>query len=176
MRYIIIALAILAMPFSAMSAQITFNLDRCVVLNSLSHQDADSKVALHFTLPEELSRKEVMYAELVFDLPEMRLGLDSLFEIMLFPLLSNWSENEISYDNSEAITDSMSSGAYTVKLADSNSFRIDMTNYLRETVEGERQNFGVIGVADLLGDGNLKLSENLAGHIRDIARIRVIYK
>jgi hypothetical protein len=176
MRYILIAIAILFLPVIILAGQITFNLDRCVVLNSLSHQDADSKVAIHFALPDDLTGKEIMYAELTFSLPSFRLQADSLFEIRFYPLLAEWSEGDISFDNSEAITDSMGAGLFTVKLADTNSFHFDFTEYIREAVERTRDNFGLIGQTDLLGDTSVRLPDNLNIPIRAQAQIRVMYK
>ena len=175
MRYLAIAMIVLALASLAWGAEDTLSLDRCVVLNSSSHQDAESKVAIHFAIPEELNGKEIIYAEMFFDLPAFRLHEDSLFEIRFYPLLAEWSENDLTFDNCEAITDSMSAGLFTVKLADTNSFHFDLTSYIREAVEGDRENFGLIGQADLLGDANLRLPGNLNDRIRNVARIRVIY-
>ena len=67
-------------------------------------------------------------------------------------------------------------GTYTVKLADSNAYHIDITSYVMEIAGGGRDNFGLVGTAELLGNDNLRLPEGLGSNLRNEARIMVIYK
>ncbi len=176
MRYLAISLMALIIVSPAISAEVTANLDRCVVLNAENDNTAESKIAMHFALPEEVSEKEVVYAEIYIPIQIQRQDSDSLFEFRLYPLLSGWSEDEIDFENSEDITDSLSAGAYTVMLGEANEFHIDITSFVREATEGERPNHGLIAIADLLGDANIRLPENLDGPIRTSARVRIVYK
>jgi hypothetical protein len=169
-------MAIITAPLLVGAEEITISLDRCLILNSSHDRTADSKIALQFALPETLNGREIVFAELSFTLPAMRLQADSMFEIRFMPLLTEWSENDLTYDNSEAITDSMSAGISTLKLANLNQFHFDLTPYVREAVEETRSNFGLIGRADLLGDAYIRLPGNLNVPIWDQARIRVVYK
>jgi hypothetical protein len=176
MRYLAAVVLLIALPAIALSSEITFGLDRCVVLNSQIDQSAESNIAFHFTLPEELSGTEIMYAELYFTVPAVELGSDSLYMLRLVPFLTEWSENGITYENCSSIVDSIGVGVFTIQLADTNAFHIDFTQYVKEVVEGNRENFGVIGQADLLGDNNLRLPESLANELLAQARIKVIYQ
>ena len=176
MRNSIITLMILAISSSAFGAEVTANLDRCIVLNAQDDISAESKVAMHFAMPDEVMAKEIIYAELYIPVTIQNERSDQLYEFILFPLLSDWSENSIDFENSEGITDSLSAGAYTVTLATLNEFYLDITSFIIESAAGERANYGLIAVADLLGDDNLQLPENLSQAIKNAARVKIIYK
>jgi hypothetical protein len=160
----------------AYSAEVTVPLDRCVVLNSEIDNRANSRIAFHFTLPNELEVAEILFAELQFDLPQFNLRADSLLEFLFHPLLAEWNENDLDYENSVPITDSVATGSFILKLCEVNTYSVDITNYIRSASEGERPNFGLIAVANFLGDWSMRLPENLGGNIREAARVRVIYK
>jgi hypothetical protein len=176
MRYLLIVLAILASNKNALSDQITIGLDRCVVINTSTHQNGDSKVAVHFDLPRELSEKEIVFAELSFSLPSMRLQADSLLLIRFFPLLAEWTEGDINYDGSGAFTDRVTAGGYSTPHADSNSFNFDLTFYIKDIVDGQRNNFGLVGKANLLGNDIIRLPDNLNSFVRNRARLKIIYR
>lgn len=164
------------MAASALAAEITVSLDRCAVLNDPNDNSAESKVALHFALPDEVVGQEIIYAELYAPVRLQNQETDLMFELILFPLLSDWTENNIDYENSEAITDSLSAGAYTVSLGSQNEFRLDITSYIMATAAGERTNYGLVATADLLGDDNIRLPENLGLAIKEAAKLKIIYK
>lgn len=176
MRYLLIAIVVLALSAGVMAEQITLSLDRCVVLNNSNRQDADSKVAIHFVLPQELQGRDIVYAELLFSLPSMRLRADSLLLIRFYPLLTEWSESDINYDGSEAFTDSMTAAVNTVQLADSSSLNFDLTFYIKDIVDGQRSNLGLIAKANLLGSENIRLPDGLNNRIRNQARLKIVYR
>ncbi len=176
MKYLLIVIVVLSLCAGAMAEQTTLSLDRCVILNSSNRQNSDSKVAIHFILPQELQGRDIIFAELSFSLPALRLHADSLFLIGFYPLLADWSEGDISYDGSEALTDSMTAAVNTAQLADSTSINFDLTFYIKDIVDGHRTNFGLIGKANLLGNENIRLPDALNNRIRNQATLRVIYK
>jgi hypothetical protein len=176
MKYVIAIIGILALSLSAFGAEINIGLDRCVILNSVSDNSLPTKIGLHFTLPDTLSGKEIIYAEMTGSLSVHHAGLDSLFELYFWPLLTDWPNEAYDYTSIEAITDSMGAGNYTIRLGDSSAFAIDITGFIRDVVEGVRINYGLIGTADLLGDSNIRLPEEVGQRLRDIVRIRITYK
>ena len=159
-----------------MAAEVTVGLDRLAVLNSQQDLNAESKLALRFVVPDEISQREIRYAELVLEIPVAPLREDSLFELSLFSLLAVWEEDNIDFESSEAITDSILIGTYIVHLGESEVFRIDITPYVKELASGARSNFGLIAIADLLGDRNLRVPGNFADAIRQSAAVRIVYK
>lgn len=167
---------ILAIASSVFGAETTINLDRCAVLNSQSDNTAESKVALHFVLPEEVMTKEIIYAEIYIPVNIQNQSPERPYEFVLFPILSDWAENDIDFENSEAVTDSMSVGAYTVSLASTNEFHIDITSFIMAITSGERVNNGLLAIADLLGDENLRLPENLGQAIKNATLVKIIYR
>jgi hypothetical protein len=154
----------------------TATLDRCVVLNAENDTTVESKIPLHFALPNEVVGKELIYAELHMPVSIENQESSSLFELRLYPALSDWSEAEIDFDTAGDIADSICVGSFTVSLADSNDFHIDITHFVREVVAEERSNHGLIGVGDLLGESNLQLPEALGQSIKNSARVKIVYK
>ncbi len=176
MRYFTIVLMLLAVSPGLYAAETSVGLDRCVVLNDQTNQDAESAVAMHFTLPNAVTDKEILYAEINFSFSFQTPHQNSLYEFMMYPAVEEWSEETIVFGDIEEIADSLMTGAYTIRLGETNEFHIDITNYVRETVEGERTNYGLIAMTDLLGDSNLRLPGNLGGIIKNAASVRIVYK
>ncbi len=176
MKSLICISMILIMVQSAFGAEVTVGLDRCVVMNASNDNTAESRFAFGFTLPDEVADREIVYAEFYMPVAIQNQESDLLYEFILFPLTSDWAENEIGYENSEAITDSLSVGAYTVKLESANDYHIDITPYIVELAAGDRTNYGLIAYGDLLGDANIRLPENLGSAIENNATVRIIYE
>lgn len=176
MRYLIGILTILVLSIGAFGAEVSLNLDRCVILNNSEDSLAPSKIAIHFTFPDSLLGKEMIYAELSGLLALHSDGPDSLFELRFYRLLSNIPQDEPNYQDIGAITDSMSTGVYTIRLGDSSAFHVDITPFLMGLSNRETANHGLIATADLLGDSNIKLQEALGERLRDRLRIKLIYK
>ncbi len=176
MKSLICISMILIMVQSAFGAEVTVGLDRCVMMNASNDNTAESRFAFSFALPDEVAGKEIIYAEIHVPLAIQNQDSDLLYEFILFPLTSEWSENDIDFENSETITDSLSVGAYTVTLATSNDFHIDITSFISELAAGNRANYGLIAYGDLLGDINIRLPGNLGQAIRNYAAVRIVYK
>jgi hypothetical protein len=176
MRYLIMAIAILTICSGVYSAEVNISLDRCTIFNNPTENSAASKIGLHFAFPDSLMGKEIIYAELRGKISIHNNDLDSLFEFRFYPLLAEWPEGQFDYQNIESITDSLSAGVYTIRLGDSSAFNIDITEYVRGLSVREYSNFGLIGTADLLGDDNIKLPTALGENLRNLIKLRVIYR
>ncbi len=176
MRSLSIIIGILIPAPMLFGAEITTSLDRCVILNSENDDAAETRVALHFTLPEEVSGNEIIYAELTIPVTTRNQGSDSLFEFVVFPAISNWSERDIDYDQADGIADSLSAGAFTVNLARSNEFLIDITTFVGEINVGARSNYGLIMAGDLLGDCNLQIPDSQNETMRNNTSLKLVYK
>jgi hypothetical protein len=176
MRYLTVIVIVLALSLSSSASEILLNLDNCLIFNNPADNIAPTKIGLKFTLPQELAGKEIIYAELRGRLSIHRPGTDSLFELRFSPLLADWLEGQYNYNGIEAITDSLAAGAYTIRLGDSSAFFVDITGFIRALSLRERSNFGLIGIADLLGDYNIKLPESVGEVLRRTVRVRVVYK
>ncbi len=92
MRSLIILSMILTITVSAIGAEVTVGLDRCVVLNSSIDNTAESRFAFSFTLPNEISGKEIIYSEIYVPVAIQNRDPGLHYEFILFPLTSNWSE------------------------------------------------------------------------------------
>ncbi len=176
MKSLIVSSMILMMAPLAFGAEVSVGLDRCVVMNASNDNSAESRFAFSFALPDEVAGKEIIYAEIHMPLAIQNQDSDLLYEFILFPLTSEWSENDIDFENSEAITDSLSVGAYTVTLESANDFHIDIMSFILELAAGDRTNYGLIAYGDLLGDINIRLPGNLGRVIENNAVVRIVYK
>lgn len=103
------------------------------------------KIALFFTVPESLSEKQISYSEVQMNFPVNRY-LDSTFIYDIFPIISPWVSDSISWEypwaNPGGDFDSTeySSRYYTID----NNFRInfDITNLTCQWAAGLRSNYG----------------------------------
>jgi hypothetical protein len=176
MRYTFLAILIILLPLVAISAEINIPLDQVSIVNPPVERPGDSKIALQFTLPKAISDKEIAYAELSLSIQAEPAGSDSLLELQVFSLTSDWNPENLSYENSEQITDTVLVGSSLIKLGGKADFRIDITSYLKEVNEGHKSNFGLIALADLLGDSNIRISDNNNGLIRNASGVKIVYK
>lgn len=176
MRIFIIPLLVLFSATTVIGAEVTTSLDRCVILNDAGDNSVESIMALHFNLPNVLTEKEIVSAEIYFPLTISSPSEGPLYEFRLFPAFSDWTEGGIDFREADGIADSLSVGAYTVQLADSNDFHIDITSFVIDLHEGELTNYGLIARGELLGDDNIQLSENLNQCIKTNATVKIVYK
>ena len=176
MRYLIVITILLAISPILNAAETSVGLDRCVVLNHPTNQSSESMAAIYFNIPNSVLGKEILYVELNFSFSLQSQNDSALYEFMMFPATDEWSEETIDYEEAVDLADSMMTGAYTIKLTNQNEFHIDITNFVFEVVEGERTNYGLIAITDLLGDENFLLPTNVGNSIKNSATIRLIYK
>jgi hypothetical protein len=176
MRYIIVITILLAISPVLYGAEISVGLERCVVLNHPTNQSAESMAAVYFDVPDTVLNKEIIYAELNFPFSLQALNDSSLYEFLMYPALNEWSEGTIDYEEAESLADSLMAGSYTIRLTNQSAFHIDLTNFIYEVAKGERTNYGLITVADLLGYDNLRLPTNAGNVIRNSATVRIVYK
>jgi hypothetical protein len=176
MRYLIVIAILLVISTALYGTEISVGLDRCVVLNHPINQLAESMAAIYFEIPDSLSGKEIIYVEIDFPFSIQGLNDSSLYEFMLYPATGEWSEEAIDYNQAVNLADSLMTGAYTIRLTDQSEFHIDITDFVSEVVKGNEINYGLIAFADLLGDNNLRLPENLGDVISNNGGVRIVYK
>ncbi len=176
MRYALTILMALGCAASALAGDMSLSLDRCQVVNNSEDRPTPSKIVLNFTIPQDLIDKEIVFAELSGSFA-LQTGIrDSSMEFRFCPLLSQLPEGPLDYSSLESVTDSMSAGSWIATIGGETSIRVPLTEFIREVAGGERQNYGLVGTADLLGDNNLRLPEVLGEQLRELIRIRIIYK
>ena len=176
MRYLIMVALLLAISPILHGAEISVGLDRCVILNDVNNQTAESMAAIYFDIPDSLFGKEIIYSEIEFPFAIHGMNDSSLFEFKMFPATAEWSEQTIVYDQAAELADSLMTAAYTIRLTDLSEFHIDISNFVSEVVNGEKDNNGLIVLADLLGDDNLRLPPNIGNAVRNTATVRIVYK
>jgi hypothetical protein len=176
MRYILLTIIATLLPAMAISAEISVPLDQVTIINPPVERLGNSKIALRFTLPKVISEKEIAYAELSLSIPASPVGSDSLLELQVFSLNSDWNPENLNYENCGRITDTLLVGASLIKLGEKNEFRIDLTPYIKDVNTGEKPNFGIMAVTDLLGDSQIRLLDSDNELIRNSSKVKIVYK
>jgi hypothetical protein len=176
MKNILLTISLILLPLLAFSAEIMVPLDQVSIINPPIERSGDSKIALQFSLPKVISDREIAYAELSLSIQASPVGTDSLLELQVFSMNSAWNPENLSYENCGRITDTVLVGASLIKLGEKSEFRIDVTPYLEEINAGEKTNFGLVAITDLLGDSQIRLSDNGNELIRSKGIVKIIYK
>jgi hypothetical protein len=176
MRFVFGIIAVLAIAVNSFASEDTLSFDRCQIVNDVNDHSLPSKLIIHFQLPEGMMGKEILLAQIITKISLRNVNKDSLLELSFSPFLSLPPEGDLYYEELEAMTDSLVAGSWTCRFDSAASFQVDITEFVRQVADGHRQNFGLAGAFDLLGDRNLRLPENLAGPIQNRARITIIYK
>lgn len=176
MRYLVIIAILLAISPVLYGAEMSVGLGYCAILNHPTNQSAESMVAIYFDIPDSLLGKKIIYSELNFPFSLQGLNDSSLYEFTVFPAISEWTEQTIDYEGAVELADSLIAGAYTIKLTDMSQFHIAITSFVSEVANSERDNFGLIVLADLLGNNYLRLPSNMGTAIRNAATVRIVFK
>lgn len=176
MRYFAVILMALMVSPVLFAAETSVSLDRCVILNDANNQSAESMAAIYFAIPDSLMGKEIIYSEMEFPFSLQALNDSSLYELKMHAAAGEWSEGSIDYEEAEALTDSLAIGAYMIKLDGQSVFHIDITRFIYDVVNGERTNYGLMAIADHLGDYNIRLPSNIGNVIRNSASVRIVFK
>jgi len=173
MKLLIIILWIMSFSAVGFTDEVTTTLDRCTILSPDKSEFPENSIAINFTMPEILDGKEIIFAVIEFEVSIEAPPNSDLFEIRLFPLLGNRNIEiiDISFE-----TDSLSIGAYTVNLNEQQDYHIEITEYVKDVVDGERANYGFIAHAEILGNDIIRLASNVGTEIKNAASIRIIYK
>jgi len=151
MRVLSIILTIL-MSFSFVLAGnvVTVDLDRLALLVP-SQEDANthsSRIAVHFTLPEEVEDSKIIYAEILIPLDFSNVEIDGnrTLELQAYNITSNWTEQDTWNSLAEDI-DTLSFYTYTITMSGESHVFMDVTKFVKPIIESNATNFGLTSKA-----------------------------
>ncbi len=184
MRALSILLAATIGVVPALADEAIVGLDR-VALIVPPYEDMpgySSRIAIHFTLPEQVSDQEIIYAELFIplDLRGVEILGDSLLDMEAYDITSDWSEENVSWDSpwSEpgGDIDSLSSYAYTITLQQSEDVHMDIRSFVRSVVKGDIVNHGLMLIPLKYDQPAFHFHQNIDSYIRNSTQVRLTFK
>jgi|WetSurMetagenome_2_1015567.scaffolds.fasta_scaffold110283_1 hypothetical protein len=176
MKRIIFSIIILAFSQAIFAGEITLPLESCVVVNTNDDSSAPTRLVIGFTLPEELTGKEVLFAEISGSFPINESINETNAELRLCPLLQLPPVGRFDYYSLGNLTDSMSVGECIFGLAARSTFNAFITDFIREVALSERPNYGLVAEVSVIGERPYKLPELVRESIIRNTTIRIEYK
>jgi len=178
-------LLILALACSIVSAgEVTVDLDRVALLVP-SPQDANeysSRIAIHFTLPDEVEGSDIIYAELhvPLDFSGFEIEGNLILEFQAHNITTDWTEENADSDGhwSEpgGDIDTLTFYTYTITIDGEADVFMDVTKFVRPIVESGSDNFGMMLIPIKHGRLVFHIPQRLITYFRNSAQLRVVYK
>lgn len=184
MRVLNILLILVLGVASANAEEITVNLDQVALLipDQEDWNEYSSRIAIHFTLPEEVAGKEIIYTELFIPLSfaDAVIVGDSVLEIQAFNIATDWTEENASWDypwtEPGGDIDSLSSYSFAIKMKVSEDVHLDVSRFVRSVVEDGQFNYGLMLIPLKYDQPVFHFYSNIDSWIRNVAEVRLTYK
>jgi len=180
MRVLSIILTILiSLPIALAGNEAIVELDRIALLVP-GQEDIDthsSRIAVHFTLPEEIENNQIIYAEIVIplDFSNVEIESNSTLELQAYNITSNWSEEDTWNSLAEDI-DTLSFYTYTITMSRVAHIFMDVTKFVRPIVENNASNFGLMLVPLKHDTPVFHVNQAIVNQISQSALLRIVYK
>jgi len=178
-------LLILALACSFVSAgDVTVDLDRVALLVP-DQEDADeysSRIAIHFTLPDEVEDSDIIYAELhvPLDFSGFEIEGNLILEFQAHNITTDWTEENADWDSpwseSGGDIDTLTFYTYTITMDGEADVFMDVTKFVRPIVESGSDNFGMMFVPVKHDRLVFHIPEALVTYFTNSAQLRVVYK
>lgn len=184
MRVLNILLILALGVTSVFAEEITVNLDQVALIlpDQEDYLEYSSRIAIHFTLPDEINSKEIIYAELYIPLNfgEFETVGDSLLEIEAFDITTDWNEKNTDWDSPWSDPggdiDTLSSYTYSIMIGQSEDVYMDITRFVRSLVEDEQENFGLMLIPYKYDQPIFHIYGDIDTQIRGSAEMRLTFK
>jgi hypothetical protein len=176
MKRIFIILTLTVVAATSFAGELTLPLDRCLVVNTNDDLTAPTKLVLEFAIPEMLIGKEILIAEFTGGFSLSGKLPNSNIEFRLWPLMERLPQNGWDYYSLDNLSDSLSAGSWISPLTELTSFRVFITDYMREVSLAERNHYGFVATINAIGETQVQLPNNIGEFIIGHSAIRVIYK
>ncbi len=178
-------LLILALGIVLVNAdEINVDLDRVALIipDQEDWNEFSSRIAKHFSLPDEVNGKEIIFAELYIslDFGEYEAVGDSILEIEAFDITTDWAEENTDWDtpwsDPGGDIDTLSSYTYSIMIGQSESVYMDVTRFVRSLVEDEQENFGLMLIPYKYDQPIFHIYGDIDTQIRGSAEVRLTFK
>ena len=184
MRVLNILLILALGVTSVFAEEITVNLDRVALIlpDQEDYLEYSSRIAIHFTLPDEINSKEIIYAELYIPLNfgEFETVGDSILEIEAFDITTDWAEENTDWDSPWSDPggdiDTLFSYTYSIMIGQSEDVYMDITRFVRNVVEEDQDNYGLMLIPFKYDQSVFHIYEGVDTQIRNSAEVRLTYK
>jgi hypothetical protein len=178
MKTLLISLLIAFMISPVIADEITVNIDRIALLTP-PQQDRESqsdRIALRFDIPDSLSGKHIVYAEIVSDLNfgNIEYDGDMNIELQAYNIGSNWDSETASWYGLADDIDSLNFYSYTFKIDGDSKIFLDVTRYVKGVAIGNHNNFGLMLIPRKLDRMVYQFDQDVFSQIEANTRLRVI--
>jgi len=185
MYKIIVAISVFVLPLVCMAEQVSVNLDRIAVVapNPNNANTENTLAAIHFSLPRIPDSARIIFAEIVIPLDFLttRIDGDSILEFLAVPIIHDWTPESAWNDpwtSRGNDLDTLSSYSFTITMGnrDRSKVFLDVTNFVREIMTSERQNYGLMIFPQQTGETAFHLPQAIIQQITDSAVLRITYR
>ncbi|MCD6160789.1 MAG: DNRLRE domain-containing protein [candidate division Zixibacteria bacterium] len=182
---IIFTILIIAISFAFVSAdEVTVRLDRAVFIipDQESNDEASSRIAVHFSLPEAVNNSDIIYAELhiPLDFTNADIDGDNILEIQARNITTNWTVENADWDgpwtDEGGDLDTTTFYTYTITMDGETDIFMDVTKFVRAVVEDGSDNFGLMLMPYKYDQEVFHIYQNALSEIRTSAQLRVVCK
>ena len=178
-------LLILTLAFSTATAgEVTVSLDRLAFI-APPPQDAGeygSRIALHFSLPDDIAGSDIIYAELQIPLDFSNVEIEGalILEFQAHNITSDWTEQNTDWDNPwtepGGDIDTLTFYTYTITMDGETDVFMDVTKFVNPIVENNTDNFGLMFIPVKHDLPVFHIPQRLIEYFRNSAQVKVIYK
>jgi len=165
----------------ALADEATVNLDRLAFLVPPHNQQDEfsSRVAIHFSLPEEVVGKNIIYAELhvALDFSDFQIVGDSILELEGRNITSDWSD-QANWNNPwtepGGDLDTLSFYSYSLKISPESEMFMDVSQFVKSVAEDGQTNYGLMLMPYKHDLPAFHMRQNLVARIRELAQVKIV--
>ena len=167
----------------ATAGEVIVGLDRLAFITP-PPQDADeysSRIALHFSLPDEISGSDVIYAELQIPLDFSNIQIEGalILEFQAHNITSDWTEQNADWDSPwtepGGDIDTLTFYTYTITMDGETDVFMDVTKFVRPVVENNTDNFGLMFIPVKHDLPVYHIPQGLISYFQNSAQVKIIY-
>ena len=179
MKAIFISLAIILLSLSAIADEITVDINRIALLTP-PQRDGESesnRIALHFDIPDSLSGKHIVYAEIIADLDFSNVdnNENTSIELQAYNIGSNWDTDGADWNNLADDIDTLNYYTYTFDISNESKVFMDVTGFIKDIIQGKRDNFGLMLIPHKFDQWAYQIDSSIVSQIGANARLRIVY-
>jgi hypothetical protein len=179
MKAIFISLTIILLSLPAIAEEITVDINRIALLTPPQRdgETESNKIALHFDVPDSLSGKHIVYAEIITDLDFSNVDSDenTSIELQAYTIGSSWTAEEADWNNLADDIDTLNYYTYTFDISSDSKVFMDVTGFIKDIVHRNRDNLGLMLIPHKFDQWAYQIDPSIVSQIGANARLRIIY-
>jgi hypothetical protein len=179
MKAIFISLAIVLLSLSAIADEITIDINRIALLTppQRDSETESNRIALHFSVPDSLSGKHIVYAEIIADLDFSNVDNDknTSIELQAYTIGSSWTAEEADWNSLADNIDTLNYYTYTFNISNESKVFMDVTGFIKGISHEDRDNFGLMLIPHKLDQWAYQIDRSIVSQIEANAQLRIVY-